>query len=43
MEECALAGTTLVFVSHDAALGHLFDRCLSLSDINQADMEPRAA
>jgi len=43
MQECALAGTTLVFVSHDAALGHLFDRCLSLPDINQVDMEPRAA
>jgi putative ABC transport system ATP-binding protein len=43
MQECALADATLVFVSHDAALGHLFDRCLSLPDINRAGMEPRAA
>jgi putative ABC transport system ATP-binding protein len=43
MEECAAAGTTLVFVSHDSALGHLFDRRLSLPDLNLACVEPEAA
>lgn len=39
MEECAAASATLVFVSHDAALGHLFDRRVSLPDINLARAE----
>jgi len=39
MEECAAAGATLVFVSHDAALGHLFDRRVSLPDVNRAGVE----
>ena len=32
--ECAAAGSSLLFVSHDASLQPLFDRSLSLSDIN---------
>jgi len=43
MQECAAAGTTLVFVSHDATLGPLFDRRLSLPDINRAGARPEAA
>jgi putative ABC transport system ATP-binding protein len=35
MSECAAFGTALLFVSHDAALGTLFDRTLSLHDINR--------
>jgi len=38
--ECEQAGATLLFVSHDARLGALFDRRVSLSDLNAA---PRAA
>jgi putative ABC transport system ATP-binding protein len=34
MSECALSAITLLFVSHDAALGTLFDRTLSMGDIN---------
>jgi putative ABC transport system ATP-binding protein len=34
MNECAAFGTTLLFVSHDASLGTLFDRSLSMSDVN---------
>jgi putative ABC transport system ATP-binding protein len=34
--ECERAGTTLLFVSHDKSLAHLFTRTLSLSDINRA-------
>jgi len=34
--ECEAAGSTLVFVSHDRSLESLFDRCLSLNDINRA-------
>jgi putative ABC transport system ATP-binding protein len=33
---CADAGATLVFVSHDRQLQHMFDRALSLADLNQA-------
>ena len=36
MRECDAAGTTLLFVSHDTSLGHLFDRQLSLPDLNRA-------
>lgn len=32
--ECDDSGATLVFVSHDAALGTLFDRSVSLEEIN---------
>ena len=35
MSECRSQGSTLLFVSHDTSLGYLFDRTLSLSDINQ--------
>jgi putative ABC transport system ATP-binding protein len=34
MSECTLHGTTLLFVSHDRALGSLFDRSVRMSDIN---------
>jgi len=34
MNECRVAGTTLVFVSHDRALGALFDRQVSLQQLN---------
>ena len=34
MNECRVAGTTLVFVSHDRSLGALFDRQLSLQELN---------
>ena len=37
--ECEAAGNTLVFVSHDRSLESLFDRCLSLHDINRAAKE----
>jgi putative ABC transport system ATP-binding protein len=33
-ERCAAADATLVFVSHDRHLEHLFDRAVSLADIN---------
>jgi putative ABC transport system ATP-binding protein len=36
MKECSAFGTTLVFVSHDAALAVQFDRALSLNQINTA-------
>jgi putative ABC transport system ATP-binding protein len=41
MNECKAAGATLLFVSHDASLARLFDRSLSMSDLNAA--ERRAA
>ena len=34
--ECATHGTTLLFVSHDPTLGALFDRQLSLPELNAA-------
>jgi putative ABC transport system ATP-binding protein len=34
MDECASAGTTVVFVSHDASLGSLFDRTVAFSSIS---------
>lgn len=36
MQECRAAGTTLLFVSHDVTLGSLFDRTVSLGEINRA-------
>ncbi|MEJ2765849.1 ATP-binding cassette domain-containing protein [Photobacterium sp. MCCC 1A19761] len=36
MAECDQAGTTLLFVSHDATLEPLFDRCLTLDQLNRA-------
>ncbi|MGH7448540.1 MAG: ATP-binding cassette domain-containing protein, partial [Longimicrobiales bacterium] len=35
-ERCAAADATLVFVSHDRHLAHLFDRAVSLADVNTA-------
>jgi putative ABC transport system ATP-binding protein len=34
--ECRAAGSTLIFVSHDAALEGLFDRTVNLAELNQA-------
>jgi putative ABC transport system ATP-binding protein len=36
MNECRTQGSTLLFVSHDTSLGKLFDRIVSLQDINRA-------
>ena len=38
-EECTAAGSTLVFVSHDAALAPMFDRSIDLAAINRAASE----
>ncbi len=38
--ECAAAGTTLLFVSHDTALACSFDRTVSMSEINHAESLP---
>jgi len=35
MTECRSAGTTLIFVSHDRTLGALFDRQVSLQQLNR--------
>ncbi len=35
-ESCTAAGATLLFVSHDRSLMHLFERHLSLPDVNKA-------
>jgi putative ABC transport system ATP-binding protein len=35
---CTDAGATLVFVSHDRHLQHMFDRALSLTDLNRAQV-----
>jgi len=40
--ECAAAGTTLLFVSHDTRLGELFPRRVSLPDINRALLQAAA-
>ena len=34
--ECQAAGSSLLFVSHDQSLAPLFDRALSLADLNRA-------
>ena len=36
-QECEIAGITLVFVSHDKSLGHLFDRRILLNEINHVN------
>lgn len=41
--ECAAAGTTLIFVSHDASLEALFDRAIALTDINRTAGEEAGA
>ncbi|MCQ2030940.1 ABC transporter ATP-binding protein [Stutzerimonas zhaodongensis] len=38
--ECREAGSSLLFVSHDQSLAPLFDRSLSLSDLNRAARAP---
>lgn len=38
--ECQALGSSLLFVSHDAALESLFDRSLSLRDLNRAVVNP---
>lgn len=38
--ECQEAGSSLLFVSHDQSLAPLFDRSLSLSDLNRAARAP---
>ncbi len=42
MAECREQGSTLVFVSHDTTLGPLFDRDLSLAELNRAARVSRA-
>ncbi len=42
MAECREQGSTLVFVSHDTTLGSLFDRDLSLAELNRATQPGRA-
>jgi putative ABC transport system ATP-binding protein len=37
--ECREMGTTLIFVSHDASLEHLFDRTVDLAEINQSSRD----
>ena len=39
-QECAEAGSTLVLVSHDAALEGLFDRTVRLAEVNRAGPVP---
>ena len=39
-EECEQAGSTLIFVSHDASLEGLFDRTIRLAEFNTAGAEP---
>ncbi|SDS98300.1 putative ABC transport system ATP-binding protein [Halopseudomonas xinjiangensis] len=41
-DECARAGTSLLFVSHDASLETLFDRSLSLGQLNLAQRQENA-
>lgn len=38
-EECTAAGSTLVFVSHDAALAPMFERSVNLAKINRAAVQ----
>ena len=41
-DECRAAGSSLLFVSHDQSLAPLFDRHLSLAELNRA-AKPREA
>lgn len=43
MNECSAFGTTLLFVSHDAALGSRFDRVLAMPDLNTPSPATAAA
>ena len=38
-DEVASVGATLLFVSHDSNLADQFDRCIKLSDINEANLK----
>ncbi len=40
MMECAAAGSALLFVSHDLALGRHFDRRIAMADLNLANAVP---
>ena len=37
LAECEVAGSTLLFVSHDESLGRFFDRQLIMEQLNHAD------
>jgi ABC-type lipoprotein export system ATPase subunit len=39
MAKCAERGTTLLFVSHDTSLGGLFDRVVSLDELQHISAE----
>lgn len=39
LEECAITGSTVVFVSHDPSLGASFERSVSMTEINAAPIE----
>jgi len=39
-DECREAGSSLLFVSHDQSLAPLFDRCISLNELNRATRAP---
>ena len=39
VDECAAAGSAVVFVSHDAALAPSFDRSVSIEAVNRAPLE----
>jgi putative ABC transport system ATP-binding protein len=43
MDECRAQGSTLLFVSHDTSLGPLFDRVLSLAELNRVAAPASAA
>ncbi|MGH8260527.1 MAG: ABC transporter ATP-binding protein [Steroidobacteraceae bacterium] len=43
MTECRAFGTTLLFVSHDAALGARFDRVIAMTDLNAPAVAAAAA
>jgi putative ABC transport system ATP-binding protein len=43
MQECAAAGTSVLFVSHDRSLGESFDRSVSLQELNHASPGRAAA
>lgn len=38
-DECRESGATLIFVSHDASLQHLFDRTIDLAEINRSTQD----
>lgn len=42
-DECRGVGATLIFVSHDASLEHLFDRTIDLAKINRSNHGMEAA